>query len=404
MSDDIDRTDEYLELESEDERREAAAGNGWTDHIPLPPEPDEPPDPEPPDDGRADDDNHDDEAGWTFIDGATFILDQPATIPTLWGHGNNVLWPEDESLMIAGPMGLGKTTLAIQLMHAQLGLGDGIVLGLPVAPCPGIILYLAMDRPAQIARAARRLFTEAQRQVLAERVLIWRGPPPGDIAKNPGLLNALAEKADAHTVYLDSIKDAALGLSEDEVGAGYNRARQHLLAHGRQLAEQHHTTKRGAGGRAPTSVADIYGSAWIANGTGSIILLSGEPGDPIVGFRHVRAPADEVGPWRLLHNQRAGLLTIEHHVSVFALAEAADGKLTAKQAAAGIYETDKPSRAQIQKATRRLNDLVPAVFTRVDGTKGGGKNARPSVWLLPGVDPAPFTDPSLFDDEGGPDG
>ena len=34
MTDDIDRSDEYLELETEDARREAAAGNGWTDHIP----------------------------------------------------------------------------------------------------------------------------------------------------------------------------------------------------------------------------------------------------------------------------------------------------------------------------------------------------------------------------------
>lgn len=34
MTDDIDRSDEYLELEAEDARREAAAGNGWTDHIP----------------------------------------------------------------------------------------------------------------------------------------------------------------------------------------------------------------------------------------------------------------------------------------------------------------------------------------------------------------------------------
>jgi hypothetical protein len=352
----------------------------------------------------GEDDDDPDEPGWTFIDGATFILDQPATIPTLWGLDNDVLWAEDESLMIAGPMGLGKTTLAIQLMHAQLGVGDGTVLGLPVPERPGKILYLAMDRPAQIARAARRLFTEAQRQVLAERLVIWRGPPPADIARNPGLLNALAEKAGADTVYLDSIKDAAIGLSEDEVGAGYNRARQQLLAHRRQLAEQHHTVKRGAGGKAPTNVADIYGSAWIANGTGSIILLAGEPGDPIVGFRHVRAPADEVGPWRLLHNQRAGLLTVEHHVSVSALAEACGGKITAKQAAAGIYETDDPSRAQIQKATRRLNDLVPTTFTRVDGAKGGGKNAQPSVWLLPGVDPSSFVDPSLFDDKGGSDG
>ena len=44
MSDDIDRTDEYLELIAEDQRRAAAAANGWTDYIPPP---DEPPDDDP---------------------------------------------------------------------------------------------------------------------------------------------------------------------------------------------------------------------------------------------------------------------------------------------------------------------------------------------------------------------
>ena len=60
----------------------------------------------------------------------------PDTVPALWGDGTEVLWAEDESLMIAGPMGLGKTTLAVLLMHAQLGVGDGTVLGLPVAERP----------------------------------------------------------------------------------------------------------------------------------------------------------------------------------------------------------------------------------------------------------------------------
>ncbi len=34
----------------------------------------------------------------------------------------------------------------------------------------------------------------------------------------------LADAAGADTVYLDSVKDAALRLSEDEVGAGYGCA------------------------------------------------------------------------------------------------------------------------------------------------------------------------------------
>jgi hypothetical protein len=332
----------------------------------------------PPRDDRDDDQQHD-ESPWTFVDGATFILDIPQQIPALWGQGNEVLWAEGESLMIAGPMGLGKTTLAGLLIRAQLGVGDGTVLGLPVPECPGKLLYLAMDRPAQIARAAHRQFTEDERGVLAERLMVWKGPPPADVARNPTLLARLAEAANAQTVYLDSIKDAAIGLSEDEVGAGYNRARQFLLAQGVQLAECHHTVKRGASGGPPTSVADIYGSAWITNGTGSIILLTGEPGDPVVGFRHARAPADELGPWRLLHDQTAGLLTIEHNVDLVDLAASTGmSGLTARYAAAILYEQSEPTRSHLEKARRRLDQLTTnGRLTRIDGTKGGA----PTAWF-----------------------
>ena len=98
---------------------------------------------EPREDRRADADN----PIWTFIDGATFILDIPPTIPALWGEAQDVVWADGESLMIAGPMGLGKTTLGLRLLRARLGLGDSTLLGYPVAPFDGNILYLAMDRP-----------------------------------------------------------------------------------------------------------------------------------------------------------------------------------------------------------------------------------------------------------------
>ena len=91
-------------------------------------------------------------------------------------------------------------------------------------------------------------------------------------------------------VIVDSLKDAAVRLSEDAVGAQWNRARQHLLAQGCQVLELHHSTKRGPAGAPISGVADIYGSTWLTSGCGSIILLTGEPGDPIVSFRHVKQP------------------------------------------------------------------------------------------------------------------
>jgi hypothetical protein len=163
----------------------------------------------------GDTDEHQGDAALHFTNGASFILDIPEAIPSLWGDGNNVLWAKGESFMVAGPMGLGKTTMLGLMVRNQLGLGNGQLLGLPIPPCDGKILYLAMDRPAQIARAMARQFKAADRETLAESLVFWKGPPPGDVARRPTLLLELAEAAGAAAVYLDSVKDAAVGLSDD---------------------------------------------------------------------------------------------------------------------------------------------------------------------------------------------
>ena len=168
------------------------------------------------------------------VDGAQFILDQPGGIPALWGSGSRVLWAEGEALMIAGPQGVGKTTMAGMLVRALLGIGDTDVLGLPVTDIGGRVLYLAMDRPRQIARSLGRQFDEDDRDALAKRLVVRPGPPPADLAAQPTLLVGMAEHYDAAVVFVDSLKDAAIGLATDEVGAAYNRARQHLLGTGRQ--------------------------------------------------------------------------------------------------------------------------------------------------------------------------
>ena len=162
---------------------------------------------------------------------------------------------------------------------------------------------------------------------------------------------------DAQVVFVDSVKDAALGLSSDEVGAAYNRARQYVIADGCELCDSHHAVKRGPNGAPVKDINDIYGSAWLTNGCGSVVLLTGEPGDPIVGFRHVKAPVNEVGPWQLLHDSVAGELRVEVEISLVDLAKAngVDG-LTARDAAM-VFEANRPSRAQKEKARRKLAKL-----------------------------------------------
>ncbi|GAA5162592.1 hypothetical protein GCM10011366_12840 [Ornithinimicrobium tianjinense] len=318
--------------------------------------------------------------------GGSFLLDLPPDTPAVWGDGDQVLWAEGESLVLAGTPGVGKTTLAGQVVAARLD--GGTVLGLTVRPTSSRVLYLAMDRPQQIARALARTLGSFSREVLDERLVFWPGPPLADMAAQPETLLALARQAAADTVVVDSVKDAALGLSSDEVGAGYNRARQMCIAAGVEVLELHHTIKKNANGGAPKALADLYGSTWITAGAGSVVLLEGTAGDPVVGMHHLKQPAETVGPYRLLHDHTAGLTTVYHETDLVALALAAgtDG-LTAKSAAANVEDTAKPTDAQTQRARRRLDKLVTAGrLTFREGSKGGSRGGQPAVWLHPSHD------------------
>ncbi|WP_018549484.1 hypothetical protein [Streptomyces sp. LaPpAH-108] len=117
---------------------------------------------------------------------------------------------------------------------------------------------------------------------------------------------------------------------------------------------------RGANGAEPNTLADIYGSTWITSGAGSVISLWGEAGDPIVSLRHLKQPFAEVGPFRLLHDHTTGTATVHHTADLVALAGASRGGISALDAAKAIFETEKPSAAQKEKARRRLAKLVEA--------------------------------------------
>ncbi|ROT29860.1 AAA family ATPase [Micromonospora sp. HM5-17] len=332
-------------------------------------------------------------------DGATFLLDLPPTPPALWGTGADILWARGEALMIAGPQGVGKTTLAGQLLRAVAGLPPGDVLGYPVEPCQQRVLYLAMDRPEQARRNLARMFTDAEaefgRQYLSEIIRFWVGPPPCDLAADPEGLLRLAREHDADVVFVDSLKDAAVGLAKDEVGAGYNRARQLALAEGIQLVELHHVVKNGADGGKPNNINGIYGSTWLTSGAGSVVLLWGEPGDPIVELLHLKQPMNEVGPLKIRHNRETGLAEVFHDpdTDVVALARRCSTTgLSANEAAACLYSVEKPTKAQIEKARRRLDALVAQglLYARDPDTERGGRGhgrrwfpAAPASWEEP---------------------
>jgi hypothetical protein len=324
--------------------------------------------------------NGDNPPGWHAVNGATCILDAPDTIPALWGKGTDVLWAEGESLMIASPPGVGKTTTVGMLIRAQLGIGEQLVFDLPVAEIDGNILYLAMDRPPQISRSMRRQFSEQDRDALQRRLIVRKGPPIRDLAADTSLLLNMAEFYASKVVYVDSVKDAALGLRDDEVGAAYNVARQRLTAAGVQLCDLHHTRKlpRDADQK-DQKLSEIYGSTWLVAGAGSVILLTGEAGDLIVGFRHVKPPMDVVGPFDLLLDLDTGTLKIDTAAEVDLVRLVGSGGIygkSASQCAMALFRTDRPDRAQIEKARRKLDKLTTAGrLRRSDSGKGAGHAA-----------------------------
>ena len=318
------------------------------------------------------------EQGHRFKDGASFILDTPEALPNIWGDGDESLWAEGEALMICGPPGVGKTTLTGQVVRGLLGLQDE-VLGLPVRHVDRRVLYLAMDRPAQIARGLRRTFHEADRPTLRDRLMVWEGPPPGDVARHPTVLLSLAELAEADVIVIDSVKDAAIGLTEDETAAAYNRARQTALAAGVQVLELHHMVKRGANGAKPKELADVYGSAWLTAGAGSVALLWGAAGDPVVEFVHLKQPAGEVGPWRLEHDHAAGTTRIFSGADLLSIvAGGGHFGVTPTDAAKVMFGTDAPSDAEKVKARRSLKRLVEKgaveTYSRERDVYSGGKD------------------------------
>jgi hypothetical protein len=245
-------------------------------------------------------DEYGDLDGFEHGSAASLLAEAQGPPRAVWGSGHDVLWSSGEPLLIGAGVGAGKTTLAGLLVRALLFGGD--VLGRPVVPlAPGKrVLYLALDRPEQIARSLARQISVDQLFTVEERMTIWRGPLPRDAATYPFVLRDLADYHNAHVVVIDSLKDAVRGLAEDRTAADYNDARKRLLSSGRELVELHHLTKGG----------QDYGSVWLNAGAGSVLRLSGKAGCRSADLEHIKPPAHHVGPLKLTHDRDRGEMTL----------------------------------------------------------------------------------------------
>jgi replicative DNA helicase len=305
------------------------------------------------------------------VDGWAFVTETGADADPLWGTREKTVWAPGESLMIVGAPGVGKTTLAHQVVFARLSLQE-TVLEMPVAPSRRV-LYLAMDRPKQIAKAMNRRVFHTDEKILRDRLVVWQGPLPATLDKEPDLLADLAAAHRADTIVIDSLKDAVSTMVDDSLAVAFHNARMRALRGGVELLELHHQRKATADtprGQRP-SLDQVYGSTWITAGAGSVLFVTGRAGDPAVTLHHLKTPTGEIGPLDVTHDHVRGTTTLDPTKDPAVLLRNAPNGLTARDLAA-VLIGGEPERADVEKARRHLARLVDSgLAAKADGIAGG---------------------------------
>ena len=326
-----------------------------------------------------------------LLDGLKFLTDQ-SDAERLWGTGSRVLWAPGEGLMICGPQGVGKSTVAQEIMLARMGLRESVFLGYPVGADERPVLYLAMDRPPQIRRSLGRMVDVSDEQVAAvlkQQLVVWAGPPPFDAAEAPEVFADWVAQLGRNPglVIVDSLKDLASGLATDDGGAGFNNAMQRVLANGTEFLSLHHQRKANSENRKPNKLADVYGSTWLTSGQGSVLLLWGEPGAGKVELSHLKQPQEVVGPLIVDHAHGSGESVAsdpQERLSEMARLAGPEG-ITEAEAVSALHGVDRESdeydrcRKKVARNLTRLTDEGVLLYEK--GTRGGsGCGATPSRW------------------------
>lgn len=242
--------------------------------------------------------------GASIMDGAAFILTpEDERGETLWGTGSRILWVAGEPLLICASPGIGKTTIAQQVLLAMIGVREPRLLGYDVRPLPEgeKVLYIAADRPAQAVRSFRRMVRHENEAVLRDRVVVWKGPFPLDQAAE------IAKEHGCSVVFMDTLAACATGdLSSDETGMKVYHALQDIVANGIDICVLHHNRKRGGQDSGWRGLDEVYGSRWITAPVGSVIYLRGKQGEDVHTLHQLKMPAAPVGPLKIFHNHQIG--------------------------------------------------------------------------------------------------
>jgi replicative DNA helicase len=133
----------------------------------------------------------------------------------------------------------------------------------------------------------------------------------------------------------------------------------------------HHQRKAGSGSEREVSIDSLYASTWLTSGLGSVLLITGDPGDVHVEVHHVKQPAEVVGPITTRHDHATGTTTFHHAPTVLEVVTYALAPVTAREVARLTYGDTTP-RA-VKRAQRALKDLEgDGLVVRVAGSVGPG--------------------------------
>jgi replicative DNA helicase len=257
-------------------------------------------------------------------------------------------------------------------------------------------LVLAADRPDQAQGSFQRMVSETDRVLLDARLRFWRGIPPVDMGRDPEGFCVWVAEIGVGTVMVDSLKDVALDLVKDEVGSRVNRAMQLIVDGGIAFFGNHHQRKAASDNKKPKTLNDVYGSNWVTAGCGSVILLWGKPGDPIVELSHLKAPADQAGPFSVALDNVPCQMTRVAGMDVLDIARCRGG-CTANDLARALFETTSPTPNEVERARLKLD-----AHERAGRLVKTGGDRDPATWRVQPVvcrESSPSTGPEALLEE-----
>jgi replicative DNA helicase len=221
----------------------------------------------------------------------------------------------------------------------------------------------------------------------------WSTTPTGkrwtnfDVGREPERLLEFCREREAADLFVDSLKDVAADLSRDETGSRVNRAAQLVVASGIELVSLHHQRKSGTENRKPDGIDDVYGSVWLVSGAGSVALLWGKPGDPVIEFSQLKMPAAPVGPFTVTVDHDTGTIGVADGEGPLAILRSSPRGLTAVGLARIMYGTDDVSNPDREKARRKLESLVRDGLAHRRVGSGRADHAATTYFALVDDDP-----------------